>query len=470
MCGLVGVVGNLFERDKRAFETLLKLDTIRGPHSTGVLRVHDGGEAHLVKEVGTPWDLIACHGKAFYNGDNTKTINGSIKLLIGHNRWATVGAVIAENAHPFHAGNIVGAHNGTLWDVSRKRLYRNELVGTDSQAIMENLNNHGVDDTFDKLEGAWAITWYDIKEDTLNIVRNKERPLYYAFNKRGDVMYYASEPWMIFTACERHDIDLEHGDRVHSFAEDTHYRMKVGPSGGFSRKRIETSDRRGYKYVPPVRQEVVGNNVVPFPPASPTSSKPLTPKEKAGDLAAHWGAKKGQYVEFKLGTGWLKDEQGKPYIQCFSVLRETEVRIYLSRDDNQVIAMLGADDAETFTAKIKKVKFIPRNGGRVYMTTDIRTLEMAKMANHLPEVDDVIPWMDLENTEELKPDDSVVVGPDGNEISHSQFIHLTSKGCCWCSYQPQTTESKTLTWIHNSEEFLCEDCASNENVKQYIAN
>ncbi len=465
MCGLVGVVGNLFEKDKRMFETLLKLDTIRGPHSTGVARVGDDGKVGLVKEVGTPWDLIQYQNAEFYNGCDRKVIGGSMKVLMGHNRWATIGAVNADNAHPFHVGKIVGAHNGTLLAHSQRKLFRHEHLGTDSEAVMSNLNEHGVEDTFGKLEGAWALTWYNTEEDTFNIVRNKERPLYYSYNKKGDVLYYASEPWMIFTAAERHDVELSDPDRVFSFAVDTHYKWKVGPSTGFGAIRLYTEERKGYVYVAPPRMEVTRSNVVPFPASSTNSSN--VPREKAADLAKFWGPKTGQYVEFKLGNGWQQDEQRKKYIQCFSVLKETEIRVYLSLDD-PLLAVLGADDAEAFTAKIKKVKFVSTFGGKTYMTVDLRTIEVAETKNDKPEpIDDDIPWLDLEVRPEGALED-VVIGPEGREISHSQFIHMTSKGCCWCNYQPQTTESKELVWISNSDEFLCEDCSQNDNIKQYI--
>lgn len=467
MCGLVGVVGNLFEKDKKMFETLLKLDTIRGPHSTGVARVGDDNKIVLVKEVGTPWDLIQYQNAAFYNGGERKVINGSYKVLMGHNRWATIGAVNEDNAHPFQVGKITGAHNGTLFSHAHRKLYRHEHLGTDSEAVMSNLNEHGVEDTFGKLEGAWALTWYNSEEDTFNIVRNKERPLYYSYNKKGDVLYYASEAWMIFTAAERHDVELQDPNRVFSFAVDTHYKWKVGPSVGFGAHRATSQERKGYVYVAPPKAEVTSSNVVPFPPTyRPFSPSSTVQREKPADLAKFWGGKTGQYVEFKLGDGWQQDEQGKKYVQCFSVLKETEIRVYLSLND-PILATLGAKDAEAFTAKIKKVKFVSRFGGRTYMTVDLRSLEIVSTVDDKQEISDEIPWQDLE----IKPEDDateVVVGPDGKEISHSQFIHLTNKGCCWCNYQPETTESSKLTWISNSDEFLCEDCSENDNIKLYI--
>lgn len=94
---------------------MLKLDTTRGKHSTGVARVPWNSDkrkdVEIVKSVGTPWDLIDRKPREYYNdyhGTPGPYIQGNYIALMGHNRWATVGEIIDENAHPFEAGKIVG--------------------------------------------------------------------------------------------------------------------------------------------------------------------------------------------------------------------------------------------------------------------------------------------------------------------------------------------------------------------------
>src|SRR3546814_8848521 len=66
--------------------------------------------------------------------------------FVGHNRFATKGKVNDLNAHPFHYGNIVGAHNGTLekssWDALDKKL--GEDTDVDSQAIITSIATFGI--------------------------------------------------------------------------------------------------------------------------------------------------------------------------------------------------------------------------------------------------------------------------------------------------------------------------------------
>ena len=107
------MIGSLGANEEKAFKFLLELDTTRGPHSTGVfIGVRTPTQFmtnKLIKSLGTPWDL--------YNKPEWKTaLHGMNKVLIGHNRYATRGAVSELNAHPFEFGRVVGAHNGTIYN------------------------------------------------------------------------------------------------------------------------------------------------------------------------------------------------------------------------------------------------------------------------------------------------------------------------------------------------------------------
>lgn len=133
----------------------------------------------------------------------------SSHTFIGHNRSATKGKVNGLNAHPFHYGDIVGAHNGTLDNASWRRL--DAAIGfetdVDSQAIFAAIDKIGIKDTIKLLEegrtyldGAWALTWYDLKEDALFMIRNKWRPLWYTYTNDFKKVMWASEWPMIDAA------------------------------------------------------------------------------------------------------------------------------------------------------------------------------------------------------------------------------------------------------------------------------
>lgn len=177
MCGLVGVIGKykggLFKPHSDAITQLLYADTWRGPHSTGVFAV-DRDMNCTVKKAAMPGHEFVCTNGYKKLQDKLST---DFLACIGHNRWATAGAVNDQNAHPFIGHNegshIILVHNGTLSNHA-------EIGDTDvdSHAIAQHIAENGVDKTLSELDGAFALIWYNIDEKTINWVRNDRRPLF----------------------------------------------------------------------------------------------------------------------------------------------------------------------------------------------------------------------------------------------------------------------------------------------------
>ena len=201
MCGLVGMAGNITRDMEQVFRTMLYVDVIRGEHSTGVAGVNKySGQVTVVKALGPPTGL---YGLDVFRRD---IANVSNKVLIGHNRFATRGAISVDNAHPFRAGHITGAHNGTLtnkWEFPDQQKY-----GTDSEALYNLIASEGVEKGVSSACGAYALTFYDAREETINLIRNDQRTLYYALTEKEDAIIWASEKWMIEVACKRHGVKL----------------------------------------------------------------------------------------------------------------------------------------------------------------------------------------------------------------------------------------------------------------------
>lgn len=222
MCGLVGVVGRIYKKENEAFKDLLRVDVLRGPHSTGIAARPRMQQPKILKKALLPDDLFAM--KQATDLFNEYGVN---EILMGHNRWATTGAVNHVNAHPFELDKIVGAHNGTL----RKQhlLPDHTQFKVDSENIFHSFEKLGVKDTIKLLDGAFALTWFERDENTMHFVRNKERTLYYCFTEDNKTFFYASEPWMLEGVLARHKIEHQ---GVIPFDPMFHYKLDVPYSNG----------------------------------------------------------------------------------------------------------------------------------------------------------------------------------------------------------------------------------------------
>lgn len=211
MCGLVGVAGDMTLDAVKVFKQLLWVDTLRGEDSTGVAAIGINGlSINIIKALGSAEYLLGT--KRFLD-----EVNAGKYALIGHNRFGTVGAKSVTNAHPFTHGDITGAHNGTLPYDARKRLGTQDDFGTDSEQIIHSLSERGVVDTVGLINGAWAVTFYDKNNNSINFFRNKERDLWYAFSTDKKQIFWASEPGMLMWILSRNGIKYE---KVHQVPVD----------------------------------------------------------------------------------------------------------------------------------------------------------------------------------------------------------------------------------------------------------
>lgn len=227
MCGLVGMAGNLAFKDEKTMKRLLILDYFRGTDSTGLGAIRLNDDVHIAKVPSHPLDLFDMSKfRTALNGNQSK-------VFIGHNRAATRGVVNSANTHPFRFGHIVGAHNGTLdtWNLKDLEEELGEKFPVDSQALFAGIAKFGLKDTMSLISGAWSIVYYDLKEGTLNFLRNKERPLYYAFEKNFRQLFWASEWPMIESATQLESgYELYKDDEGYRFFrtdENVHYKFDI---------------------------------------------------------------------------------------------------------------------------------------------------------------------------------------------------------------------------------------------------
>lgn len=193
MCGLIGFMGELPKGVKKqdVLNFLLILDSTRGIDGTGVYMANVSKDKVtrevLLKNVGNVYNLICSrdYNKCGFVSD----------VVIGHNRATSVGASTVANSHPFEFGDIVGAHNGTLTSFYESSYPKRNDYEVDSEWIYATINEIGVKRTVSYMSGSWALTWFNKKEQTLNMLRNKERPLFYI--RTDNAIIWASEEWML---------------------------------------------------------------------------------------------------------------------------------------------------------------------------------------------------------------------------------------------------------------------------------
>ena len=182
-------------KDKTIFLQMLISDMFRGMDSTGTFAVNKHGNLKMVKDASpTPFFINKKEANTYFND-----FISDYHIVVGHNRKATMGATVSENAHPFIEGNICLVHNGTL-----QNHYKLANRTVDSNAIAAHIEEHGYKSLLKNIEGAYALIWYNAAEKTLYFTRNAERPLHLV--ETSERIFLASESKMLDWILDRNDV------------------------------------------------------------------------------------------------------------------------------------------------------------------------------------------------------------------------------------------------------------------------
>lgn len=419
---------------------MLVMDTLRGVHSTGVA-VLGPSEKTLDLKVAK----LAVNAIDFLQWKPACNImDFTSNMIMGHNRYATKGAINNVNAHPFDFPNVVGAHNGTLY--TRNGLDKPLDFEVDSENLYFTLDNTSLSELYPKLDGAVALTYFDKRDGTINLIRNHHRPLHYTFSTNRKTLFWASEPWMLEGALSRNRI--EHTEII-SCEEHTHYSFLVDKA--YTEASIKPFDKitvrklEGYKpkKVVALVQNKVVNNKGTINEKKPAGAGRISTRGPSPSL-------RGKKVEFFFES--FEVRHGKSYLNCTMVDDlSVEVRVY-ARKGSETYDLI-ADCASTFSGTVEGVY---PYGVEPYITVSCRTVKDTGEF-----VGDLI---------DLEEGAKAYLGPNGELITFDAAQEALSEGCVWCNQATAVSDIESVTWVNQGTGHVCCDCATNPEVKQYISD
>lgn len=289
MCGLVGIISfkksGFFKADVDKFYDMLVINSLRGMHSTGIFGVQQHKkEVDWAKALGSPYAAMSEQGfkRVFEKGIP------KYNIMVGHGRFATRGDITSVNAHPYEVGPITMVHNGSLFNCFSLEGFSNFPV--DSQYLAWSIANKGVEKTYEEVQGAMAVIYYDKREEALFAFRNNERPLWIMEIAEEEILLSSEEATLHWIkhkyspkGCE--DPKFLQPNLLYKFSPD-HF--------GWRTKELTPYTTRPFqgRYLPPPPEE----------PSSKIIHLPATRKRRVlhSYLLGHKSVKNGERIQFLL--------------------------------------------------------------------------------------------------------------------------------------------------------------------------
>lgn len=427
MCGLVGIAGINTKQNDNVLQTLLILDGLRGTDSTGIAAISRDNHINTVKAVGNPYELL-------YTKQYDRVAGSMNRAIIGHNRFATQGAVNKANAHPFELNTLVGAHNGTLnnkWELADHKDFT-----VDSENLYHHMEKHGLEHLMGVIRGAWSLTWWNKDEETLNFLRNKERPMFITFDETETSMYWASESWMLDVALARQGVKRQ---EIVSTEEDVLYSFYINEKHIIHEPAKLNHPSRAKAPLWPITTSHEKGGKVHFIPKKPQPS----PKKETTEAGQEYTGEKGRSIALEVLTT-CTDSYGADYYICFdSDNPEHYIRLYKKRED-----LMPLKEGSSIICDIMPLVFTDNVNGKI-----VRYFKVIHSS--------VVP------VEEDEPENSNVFYEDPKGKKKNTNEWLADHGTCsMCTGLVDPAQNFRFTIEGES---ICHECVADPRTSSFVA-
>jgi|TARA_X000001382_G_C3161715_1_gene176503 glucosamine 6-phosphate synthetase-like amidotransferase/phosphosugar isomerase protein len=208
MCGIYGIAKSPKPYTKRQSKIAKKVlrhiaidSQTRGSHSSGIASI--GEQSNIYKSLLPSGKFV---DSKEYNSAVKSLDNGS-NILLGHTRFATEGAIVKNNAHPFQVGGVIGAHNGCVYNIAEMQTQLDKQCPVDSQLIFKSIDaTNNIQDAVADFDSDFALSYVKNNPMILHLCRESNRPLSVAYVPQLKTLYYASESDFIVDALRKEGI------------------------------------------------------------------------------------------------------------------------------------------------------------------------------------------------------------------------------------------------------------------------
>jgi glucosamine 6-phosphate synthetase-like amidotransferase/phosphosugar isomerase protein len=208
MCRQVGIILGRKRRRFPEHDILLDIFTEMlwrsergGPHATGVAVLREDG-AHVIAKRPLPARRFIDHNAFF---EALTRFDNKATAIIGHTRWRTRGTEKNNrNNHPIRAGQVIGTHNGTIYNADdlfrRLRLMRGAEV--DSELLFRLADAAVLDGTLDAgtflrlvgpCRGQIGAVLAAVGAPGRVVVLKGNKPLEFRYSRRHRAVAYATD-------------------------------------------------------------------------------------------------------------------------------------------------------------------------------------------------------------------------------------------------------------------------------------